>query len=184
MKNVRKLCVLFVSLVFSTQSVSAQQADAQKWSGQGLRLEIAALSGDTVKAFFIGRDFSSKDAGFIAATGCVFRSAIGNAGISDSDADVNIDLTKWRVIVKGVEQPLKTRQDWATVWTKRAVAETPTIAFHWALFPTRQHYKPTDYNWGMLTFALPPQTQFDLQMVWQQGDKMQRHLLKNLECGK
>ncbi len=175
------ICLIWSGVV---TSVYAQTPGSQKWSGDGLRLEIAPLPKDTVKAFFIGRDFSAKDAGFIATTGCVFRSAIGNAGSGKSDADIQIDLAKWRVVVQGKRQPLMTRQDWEPVLKKRGIGETPAIAFHWSLFPTKQQYKPTDYNWGLLTFALPQQSRFDLQVVWQQGNKRQQHIFKNLECGK
>lgn len=182
----RKLFVSFLGaalFLLYASTGKAQQTDTRKWSGKGLRVEIAALSKDTVKAFFIGRGFSSKDASFLAATGCVFRSAIGNAGTADTDADIKINLTKWRVHLSGNIKQLMTRKDWAELWRARAVNETPAIAFHWALFPTEQQYKPTDYNWGMLTFNLPPQTRFDLQLEWQQGDATRKHLLKNLECG-
>ncbi|VAV91548.1 hypothetical protein MNBD_ALPHA08-923 [hydrothermal vent metagenome] len=170
-------------LAFSALPLVAQQDGARKWAGNGLQLEIAPLATDVVTAFFIGRDFSSKDARHVAETGCVFRSAIGNEGKSEKDAGIEIDLTKWRVIVDGRETPPMTRQVWADVWKKREVGETPAIAFHWALFPTRQQYNPTDYNWGLLTFALPPKTRFDLRVVWAQGSEIRKTTLENLECG-
>ena len=39
---------------------------AKKWTGNGLRLELAPLTQDQVRAFFIGRGFKSADASFIA----------------------------------------------------------------------------------------------------------------------
>ncbi len=186
--------LVFLSLVLITlylvppRPANAQSVDlktsAVKWSGDGLKLELQAMPLDLVRAFFIGRGFDAKDAEFIARTGCVFRSAIGNAGSSTSDPDITIELKKWRVITDGASKGPMTREDWADVWSARKVDEMPRVAFHWALFPTEQQYNPTDYNWGMITFALPPRSIFDLQVVWSKSGTLQRHLIKNLECGK
>ncbi len=177
--------MLLLIFIFPTQFASAQQQPQfQKYSGNGLKLEIAPLTLDQVRAFFIGRDFQPNDANFIAETGCVFRSAIGNSGESANDPEVVVQLAKWRVLADGQITGLKTRELWADVWKSRGVRETPAIAFHWALFPTLQQYQPSDYNWGLISFALPPGTRFDLELHWMHKGVEQKHMLKALECGK
>ncbi len=188
-RSVSIVFALILSLLcVPAQSLAQETGPAIKWSGNGLRLELAPLPFDNVRAFFIGRGFSSKDADFIAQTGCVFRSAIGNAGSATSDPAITIKLKKWQIIHRETSdesaKSLMTREDWAKVWNERKIAETPKVAFHWALFPTEQQYNPTDYNWGMITLGLPPGTKFDLQVVWSKAGVEQRHLMKNLECGK
>lgn len=164
--------------------VLAQEAVPYKWAGRGLSLELAPLPADQVRAFFIGRGFSPTDADFIAATGCVFRSAIGHAGSDPAEQTIDIRLADWRVVHGGQSRPPRMREDWAKVWGERGVDAEAAIAFHWALFPSEQEFHAADYNWGMLTFALPPGSTFDLEVTWQQAGVPQSHELNHLECGK
>ena len=183
--NTKFLVLLVLMLAFFIQFANAQeQPKFRKYSGNGLKLEVAPLGLDQVRGFFIGRDFSPKDADFIAKTGCIFRSSIGNAGKNADESKITVQLGKWQVIYNGEITSVKTREIWADIWTGRNLAETPKIAFHWALFPTLQNYKPSDYNWGLISFALPPESVFDLQLVWLQDGVEQKHILKDLKCGK
>jgi len=157
---------------------------AIKWSGEGLKLELQALSLDLTRAFFLGRGFNAKSADHIAQTGCIFRAALGNSGLTASSPAVSIRLANWRTIRPDGRHPVRTREDWAKIWEARNISETAKTAFHWALFPTTQSYQSTDYNWGMISFALPPGSRFDLEVHWLQGGEKKMKLLKNLECGK
>ena len=56
---VLSIAVLGAGLPCAT--ASAEQAK-RTWSGNGLRLELAPLLPDQVRAFFIGRGFSAADA--------------------------------------------------------------------------------------------------------------------------
>jgi len=188
MATIARLCGLMFALVVlfsvATNASAQEQAVSHKWSGDGLKIELAPLGLDQVRAFFIGREFLTKDADFIAKTGCIFRSAIGNAGTKPDNPAIVIELKKWRVLRDGQVSALKTREVWAKVWQSRGVAETPRVAFHWGLFPTKQRHQPTDYNWGLISFDLPPGEKFDLELHWSLAGIEQSHMLKNLECGK
>lgn len=161
---------------------------AVKWQGNGLRIELQPLSGDLTRAFFIGRGFVKKDVEFLATEACVFRSDIGHASASTdgtkSDTPTILKLEKWRVIKGEKVHPLRTREMWKDVWSKRSLDPTASVAFHWALIPTSQTYQPTDYNWGLLTFMEKPGTKFDLEIAWLEGDKSRTHIFNNLKCGK
>ncbi len=181
----KSLLVFLLSFAWVISSATGQEEpDFRKYSGNGLRLEIAPLGQDQVQAFFIGRDFSASDARFIAETGCIFRSAIGNAGKNADDPKVTVQLGKWQVTSGDKIRGVLTREKWAEIWVKRKVEESPKIAFHWSLFPTLQNYSPSDYNWGLISFALPAGTKFDLQLTWLLDGIEQKHTLKGLECGK
>jgi hypothetical protein len=181
---IARFCVLVMVFAVSPNASAQEQADLHKWSGNGLKIELSALGLDQVRAFFIGREFSAEDADFIANTGCIFRSAIGNAGEKPGDTAIVIELKKWRILHNGQVSAPKTREAWAKVWQSRGVTETPKIAFHWGLFPTNQRHQPTDYNWGLISFDLPPGKKFDLELHWSLAGIEQSHMLKNLECGK
>ncbi len=152
------------------------------WTGDGLRLELAPLLSDQVRAFFIGRGFSAADAAFIAREGCMFRSAIGSAFDSAGAPMVVVPLDRWRAVRDGRREPLRTREQWTEIWKTRGADATARVAFHWALFPTRAEFAPTDYNWGMLAFGLPPGSRFDLEIRWRTGPTEFSKRLEKLEC--
>ena len=161
----------------------AQTGPVVKWQEEGLRFEVAPLGLDQVRGFFIGRGFSAENADFLAAKGCVFRSAIGNAGTSKSDPAVELDLSKWSIQSSAGNGVLRVREKWQSEWKTRGVSEEAQTAFYYALFPTRQSFGPTDYNWGMISFALPPGTLFDLEVHWRTGGKPFSKQIRGLKCG-
>ena len=167
----------------NAQSVALQTAPL-KWSEGGLKLELQAMPLDLVRAFFLGRGFKASDAELIAKTGCIYRAALGNSGTKADDPSTVIELAKWQIIGPNGPQTIRARQDWATIWDKKKISDSAKVAFHWALFPTRQGYQSSDYNWGMISFALPPGTRFDLEIHWLSGNVEKTKMLKNMECGK
>jgi len=192
---------LLSSRASHAQSVNFKTAPL-KWSGHGLKLELQTMPLDLVRAFFLGRGFSKENAEIIAQHGCIFRSAIGNSGTKASDPATTIDLNKWRskrripalpdkgwtiyppLASSALPFPPLTREDWDKFWQKRKISEGARTALYWALFPTKQTYQASDYNWGMISFALAPQTRFNLEVHWQMAGVPQKHVFKNLECGK
>lgn len=168
-----------------SMAASAKDSDDHpvlKWSGEGFRLEMQALAHDRVLAFFVGRGFPASEARYLAQTGCVFRSAMGNAGSQERDPAITIPLSAWRTIVDGKQRPPRVREEWAPIWKERGAKTAAMVAFHWALYPTEQTYQPTDYNWGMITFALPPGTRFDLDVRWRVGADEHRKRFEGLQC--
>ncbi len=173
--------------VVCAMSGGATAQDANRvirWQGDGLRLEMAALSREQIEAFFIGRGFEPAAAVVISADGCVFRSNIGQLSDRPDALPLTSDLAAWRVSVNGVRYELRTRNDWAPVWQEKRIAPGPRTAFRWALFPTLQTFGPTDYNWGMITFGQPPGTRFDLKIAWRTGKALHETKFTGLECSK
>lgn len=153
-----------------------------QWSGNGLRLEVQALTLDQTRAFFLGRGFDGTTADEIARTGCFFRSDMGNASGVSGDPVVELDLARWRVERGAGSHPPRLREDWRELWKTRGIAPAPRTAFHWALFPTRQSFSPGDYNWGMITMGLEPGSRFRLQVSWRRGGRAESTVLNGLEC--
>lgn len=160
------------------------QEELIRWEGDGLKLETQPLTLDQIRGFFIGREFSTKQADLIARDGCVFRSAIGSSATNPDSGEVTLDLKDWRVIVDGKPHPLRTREQWDVLWKNMKASEEARVAFRWALFPTQQRFGPTDYNWGMLSFAQPPGTTFDLAVTWRFAGSQHHHTFKGLNCAK
>jgi hypothetical protein len=161
------------------------KAEPVRLERDGLKLEMAPLAPDQVRAFFLARGFSSQDAEHIVATGCVFRTAIGSSFVKGGDPEVRVALASWRINPEGKPPKMpRAREDWEAIWKQRGVGEEPATAFYWSLFPTEQSFAPTDYNWGFLTFGLPPGARFALELRWSGSGKVHSARLENLECGK
>ncbi|HHK75113.1 MAG TPA: hypothetical protein ENJ57_08100 [Rhizobiales bacterium] len=181
--SVTFILTLITSISTPLPSAQAQQAGkVLRLESKGLKLEMQRLSRQRVQAFFIGRGFSAAHALMIARQGCIFRSAIGNSGKMPEEPQIKIDLRQWQVMSKGKNKKMRVREQWQKIWEKENVSEEARTAFYWALFPTRQTYAPTDYNWGMLSFGLAPGARFDLVLRWTYGEKQQMTVLKGLQC--
>ncbi|MGD9783643.1 MAG: hypothetical protein AB7E80_08460 [Hyphomicrobiaceae bacterium] len=166
-------------------SVAAGQGDAavHRIERDGLKLELAPLTREQARAFILGRGFDAADADFAFATGCIHRSAIGNAYGSAGGPEIRVLLTEWRVLAEGRdESPPLVRADWDRIWQGRGLVGAPAVAFHWALFPAEQVFAPIDHNWGFITPGLPPGTRFSLDVSWRHDGQLHRHRIDGLEC--
>ena len=174
--------VTIMLMSFSGAANAQGSVPTFRWQGEGLRLETTALPHDQVMGFFIGRGFDAKTANFFADERCVFRSAIGREKDSDPTRSVSIDLSQWRVHLQGKKHSMRMRKQWDAIWQRMGVDEGARVGFKWALFPPQQTFGPNDYNWGMLTFAQPPGTRFDLEIVWTFGGEIRKHRIEGLTC--
>lgn len=163
----------------------AQAKEPVRLEQQGLKLEMAPLDADQVRAFFLARGYPAADTQHIAETACLFRSAIGSSFNEKDSPETTVTLTAWRVTATGIAPSApKLREEWETVWKARGVPEDAATAFYWSLFPTEQTFSPTDYNWGFLTFGLPPGTTFDLTLAWRTGGTRHHTTIKGLQCAR
>ncbi len=153
------------------------------YRGQGLKLTLTQLRPDNVRAFLGGRGFTKADTEFVVQSVCIFGSSMGSAHERPGSPPVVILLKQWRAHWNGRSIAPRLREDWAKVWKARGADETAGVAFHWALFPTRQTYGPTDYNWGMITFPIPAGARIDLEVHWLNGDERHSARIRGLECG-
>ncbi|MBI5039696.1 MAG: hypothetical protein HZB57_00310 [Gammaproteobacteria bacterium] len=147
----------------------------------GMSLRLVQRLPDQTRAFFLARGFARTDADVIARS-CVFQTIFKNTSQTVRPSALEYNLRDWRVRVASAVRGLKTREDWAEAWASRGVPQAARIAFEWALLPTRQVYNPGDYNWGMSVFNLPPDSRFDLDVVWQQYGARRAEVLKDIHC--
>ncbi|MCC0006685.1 MAG: hypothetical protein H6876_00965 [Hyphomicrobiaceae bacterium] len=186
MKASAWLFSLLAALAIWPAIASGQQpAEPVRIERDGLKLEMAPLGADPVRAFFLARGFPAGDAQHVVETACLFRSAIGSAHTAEGAPEVVVTLTQWRVTpADGKPTAPKVREDWEPVWKSRGTPEDAATAFYWALFPTEQVFYPNDYNWGFLTFGLPPGTAFDLTLAWRSGGTPHNTTIKGLQCAR
>lgn len=166
-----------------SQGVDAE-AGLPYWQVQdaGMSLRLVQRLPDQTRAFFLARGFARADAEMIAQS-CVFQTVLKNTSQTSRPDALEYSLQNWRVHRAVFVSGLKTREAWAKVWAARETPMPARIAFAWALLPTQQRNNPGDYNWGMTVFDMPPESRFDLEVVWHQFGKRQSAVLKGLHCG-
>lgn len=164
-------------------STSSEPKGPWRLERDGMRLEMQSLTTDQSQAFLIGRGFTRAEAERIANAACLFRAAIGNSVNEPGGPGVGVSLGEWRSLpAAGPARPLMTREDWDRIVASRDVKEDAAVALHWALFPTEQTFGPGDYNWGFLSFGLPPGSRFSLELNWRTGERQYRARFDDLEC--
>jgi len=160
-----------------------QEATLPYWqiSDRGMSLRLVQRLPDQTRGYFLARGFAEKEADLIAKS-CVFQTVFKNESNQTQASPLEYNLHDWVVSVDNRQQGLKLREDWQREWQKRKIAKAAQVAFEWSLYPTRQVYKPGDYNWGMSIFNLAPGTKFDLKVVWRQYGKRHTVTIKDMQC--
>jgi hypothetical protein len=147
----------------------------------GVSIRLVQRLPDQTRGFFQARGFSEADAERIAQS-CVFQTVFKNASPASDPSVVEYNLIDWVVHAAGARRAMKTREQWQKEWTERQAPQPARIAFEWALLPTRQSYRPGDYNWGMTIFDLRPGSEFDLDVVWRERGKDYVVRLNGVRC--
>lgn len=155
------------------------------WEAPLVEIRLIQRLPDQTRAFFIGRGFSSAAADRIARS-CVFQSIQRNRGSGLQAPVMEVDLSQWRIIPAGdrdaPSRRLPLKEDWDQEWQAAGEPDGARVAFRWSLFPTRQTFHGGDYNWGMISFGVPPGTRFDLALVWTLGGEPGSATLRGLVC--
>lgn len=152
-----------------------------------LSLRLVQRLPDQTRGFYQARGFAVADAERIAQS-CMFQTIFKNvAPPADADA-LKYNLNEWIVHASGAQRRIKTREDWAKEWAHerggRIVPQSARLAFEWGLLPTRHSYRPGDYNWGLSVFDLRPGTEFDLDVVWSEGNRRREARIEKLRCAR
>lgn len=178
-------------LISTSQAVIAavsRQVDAEtglvswKLYAEGLELELIQRLPDQTRAFFQARGFSVAIADNIARS-CVLQTIVRNKSEGRYARPVTISLPQWRIKHDSELKPIKLKEEWDQEWPDDLVSPAARIAFRWSTFPTEQTFEPSgDYNWGMISFGLPPGEQFDLHLFWRAGDQLNNAWIPRIEC--
>ncbi len=147
------------------------------WRHDGVSLRLVQRLPDQTRAYLLARGFDAEGADLVARN-CLFGSMFRNDGTRPLD----FDLTTWKVVQGARTGSLLTREYWARRLEEAGVPRAGRIAFHWSLLPTRQHFEPGDYNWGMTSYGLPPGSTFDLVLRIELDGRPLEARIPDLEC--
>jgi hypothetical protein len=169
----------------SVQAVTDPATGLQSWQLQAhdFSLQLVQRLPDQTRAFFQARGFSKQVADKIA-THCVLQAIGKNTSHAPNGSSIEYNLADWQVRVNGKLQHIKLKSDWEREWVQDdRVSKASRIAFRWATFPSQQNFEPDgDFNWGMISFDLPPGTAFDLQLVWKQNKQLRQQWINKILC--
>jgi len=181
------LAAVMLSVAMPLAAVISTGTDAETglpyWEvvEHGVSIRLVQRLPDQTRGFFQARGFSIADAELIAQS-CVFQTVFKNVAPPSDPGVIEYNLDEWIVHVAGAQRRMKTREDWQKEWSARNAPKAAQLAFEWGLIPTRQTYRPGDYNWGMSLFSLVPGTSFDLDVVWRQGGERHAARMKRVVC--
>ncbi len=155
-----------------------------KFTENNFQLELIQRSPQQTRSFFQARGFSPKIADEIAIR-CVFQTIIRNTETENSTDAIGISLKQWLISYKGHTkgEPIILKEAWNSQWKENEISNAARIAFRWATFPSEQTFDPGgDFNWGMISFGPKPDTLFDLQVFWKQGDRSHSTWIRDMQC--
>lgn len=177
-------CTLCQTILFgqvSAEVITGKEAQTGlhtwEWTLSGISIQLVQRAPDQTRAFFLARGFSSTDADTIGQS-CVFQTIFRN----DGKQSLTYDLSDWKIMYQGKPLALQTRERWEERWLAKKVNQATRIAFNWSLLPTRQGFEPGDYNWGMISFGLPPGASLDLSMILIVDGKPIRAEMPSIVC--
>lgn len=147
------------------------------WRHDGVSLRLVQRLPDQTRAYLMARGFDAEWADRVARA-CLFGSMFRNDGTRPLD----FDLDQWEVVHAGGRGRMLTRERWEEGLAGSPVSQAGRIAFRWSLMPTRQHFEPGDYNWGMTSYGLPPGSRFDLVLRLKLGGETIEARIPDLEC--
>lgn len=146
-----------------------------------IEIELIQRLPDQTRALFMNHEFSREVIEELALS-CMFQTIIRNSGKSGTGQAVAIDLSRWRRHGGGTSEGLTLKEGWLDTWTEEDASQAARLVVRWGMFPTRQEYLPGDYNWGLTAYGLPPGAEFDLEVVWQEGEQMRTGSIRDIEC--
>ncbi len=168
----------------SRQTVTKNSESGSKtWevSANGANFLMRQIPLDQLKAFYISRGFSSKQIEPYTSS-CVFMTVLRN---DNASAGLHFKRDNLKVSQAGKIHPLISVEDWLERLTKVTDKQPPLIAFRWAQFPIDQVFEPGgDWNQGMISVGLPPESKFDSEINWEIEEKPFKIKLEGVECAK
>lgn len=146
-----------------------------------ISIELIQRLPDQTRAMLMKHDFSP-DVIEQMALSCMFQTVIRNTGSSGRGTPVLIDLDRWVLHHDGQVSGIVQKERLLASWHDDDASAAAKLVVQWGMFPTQQEYMPSDYNWGLTAYGIPPGSRFDLEVAWQEHGEWQRAMIEALEC--
>jgi hypothetical protein len=146
-----------------------------------IEIELVQRLPDQTRALFMNHEFSREVIEQLALS-CMFQTIVRNTDASGSGRTVAVDLTRWRTHHDGVIRELLMKEPLLASWNEQDASEAARLVIRWGMFPTRQEYLPSDYNWGLTAYGIPPGSKFDLDVSWTEDGKPYSGVIRDVVC--
>ncbi len=156
---------------------------ASTWeiSTNGVYFSLTQILPEQLQAFYVNRGFTLKQIEPYSSS-CVYMTVLRNDSAPDA---IHFVSNEWSVLSAGNTHRLKSVDEWIRRWENIGIKKSAIVAFRWAQFPPEQVYQPGgDWNQGMLSIGLPPNSQFDLIARWDIKGKAYESKLVGVQCAK
>jgi len=153
-----------------------------RFSQAGFKLDLIQRLPDQTRAFFMARGFPNAVANKIGLS-CIFQGIGTNVSGVQNSTSIEVSLKDWKIHTGNDVTRIKMKETWDKEWLNADVSNASKIAYKWATFPSHQIFSNNgDYGWGMISFNLPPETVFDLEISWNQNTKTHKAWIRSLQC--
>jgi hypothetical protein len=146
-----------------------------------IQIELIQRLPDQTRALFMNHDFSREVIEELAHS-CMFQTIVRNTGRSGSGQPVAVDLTQWRMHHDGKTTGILLKEPLLDSWSDADASPEAKLVVRWGMFPTRQEYLPSDYNWGLTAYGIPPGSTFDLEVSWTEGGEAHAATIEDIVC--
>ncbi|MCU7801246.1 MAG: hypothetical protein KZQ70_14210 [gamma proteobacterium symbiont of Lucinoma myriamae] len=107
----------------------------------------------------------------------------------DAPGTIHFVSNNWPVLLAGKKHKLVSVDHWLQRLTTVNTKKSALVAFKWAQFPSEQEYEPGgggggDWNQGMLSMGLPPDSEFNIIARWDIDGKIFETELQKVKCAK
>ena len=179
------VCSISTALLVHAEVLRSSNEDngLEKWHfiEGDIEIELVQRLPDQTRALFMQHEFSREVIEGLA-TSCMFQTIVRNSGKSGTGQPVSIDLTRWRMQHAGKASGIQLKEPLIESWSDADASPAAKLVIRWGMFPTRQEYFPGDYNWGLTAYAIPPGSQFDLEVNWKEDGKLRSGEIRDIVC--
>jgi hypothetical protein len=169
--------------VAEVQRSANEDNGLEKWHfiDSDIEIELVQRLPDQTRALLMNHTFSREVIEQLALS-CMFQTIIRNTGKSGARETLAIDLTQWRMQHEGKTGSILLKEPLLASWSDEDADAAAKLVIRWGMFPTQQEYLPSDYNWGLTAYGIPPGSIFDLAVTWQEGDVQHSGEIKGIVC--
>lgn len=152
-----------------------------EFSAGDVRIELIQRLPDQTRALLMNHAFSPAVIEQLAQS-CMFQTIIRNTGQSGSGQAVAVDLAQWRMHHAGQVSGILLKEPLLDSWSDDDAAPAAKLVVRWGMFPTQQEFLPSDYNWGLTAYGIPPGSGFDLDVYWTEGETAHTATIAGIVC--
>lgn len=159
------------------------ESGATTWEtvAHGAYLSMTQVLPNRAQGFYVSRGFTPQEIEPYTSS-CLFLTVLRNDNVSGT---LDFKRENLKVTRGGKSHSLLLVEEWMQRLKDAKSKKSAIIAFRWAQFPIEQVFEPGgDWNQGMLSIGLPPESRFDLVISWDIDAKPLKIKLEGVECAK